>query len=188
MRISSACLGSLATNCYLLELESGTVLIDPAADTPAFQRLINGHTIDWVVLTHGHFDHVGGAWAVPHAKIAMHADDLVFLDQAHPKHPEIHRFVSEDDVLLPGIEILHLPGHSPGSIALRIDDALFVGDVLFAGSIGRTDLPHGSMKALAESLKRVVCLPGDFDVYPGHGDFTTLERERHFNPYLQMLR
>lgn len=187
MRISSACLGPLATNCYLIELDSGTLLIDPAEDSPALHRLIDGHGIDWVVLTHGHFDHVGGAWAVP-AKIAMHRDDLPLIEHAHPQHPAIHKFVVDGERLHPDVEIMHLPGHSPGSIALKIEDALFVGDVLFAGSIGRTDLPLGSMKVLAESLKRLTTLAGDFDVYPGHGDFTTLECERHINPYLRMLR
>ncbi|MCK5827715.1 MBL fold metallo-hydrolase [Candidatus Bipolaricaulota bacterium] len=188
MHISSACLGPLATNGYLIELDSGNLLIDPAEDGPALQKLIGGRSIDWVVLTHGHFDHIGGAWAVPEAKIAMHRDDLPFVDQEYPDHDEIHRFIQDGDELLPGVETMHLPGHSPGSIALKIEDALFVGDVLFAGSIGRTDLPSGSMKVLSESLRRLINLPGDFDVYPGHGDFTTLNCERQTNPYLRMMR
>ena len=188
MHISSACLGSLATNCYLVELDSGILLIDPAEDSPGLRSLIDGRSIDLVVLTHGHFDHVGGAWAVGAPIIAMHRDDLPFVDHAYPNHNEIHRFVEDGDELLPGVEMLHLPGHSPGSIALKIEDALFVGDVLFAGSIGRTDLPSGSMKVLSESLRRLIALPGDFDVYPGHGDFTTLNCERQMNPYLRMMR
>jgi glyoxylase-like metal-dependent hydrolase (beta-lactamase superfamily II) len=188
MLITSACLGPLATNAYLIELDSGTLLIDPAEDGPALQKLIGDRSMDWVVLTHGHFDHIGGAWALPEAKIAMHHDDLRFVDQAHPGHVEIHRFVQDGDEILPGVRTLHLPGHSPGSIALRIEDALFVGDVLFAGSIGRTDLPGGSMKVLSDSLRRLINLPGDFDVYPGHGDFTTLNCERQMNPYLRMMR
>jgi glyoxylase-like metal-dependent hydrolase (beta-lactamase superfamily II) len=73
-------------------------------------------------------------------------------------------------------------------LVLQIEDALFVGDVLFAGSIGRIDLPNGSMKVMAESLRRLTALPGDYDVYPGHGVFTTLNCERQINPYLRMLR
>ena len=84
--------------------------------------------------------------------------------------------------------MLHLPGHSPGSIALKIEDALFVGDVLFTGSIGRTDFPGGSMKAMSDSLRRLIELDGDFDVYPGHGPATTLNCERDTNPYLRMMR
>ena len=188
MHISSACLGPLATNCYLIELDSGTLLIDPAEDCPALHSLIGNRSIDVVVLTHGHFDHVGGAWAVDTPTIVMHREDLPFVDNAFPDHDEIHRFVEDGDEILPGVETMHLPGHSPGSIALRIEDALFVGDVLFAGSIGRTDLPSGSMKVLADSLRRLTALSGDFDVYPGHGDFTTLNCERQINPYLRMMR
>ncbi|MFC2082875.1 MBL fold metallo-hydrolase [Candidatus Bipolaricaulota bacterium] len=188
MRVSSACLGPLATNCYLIEHESGTLLVDPAEDSPALHSLIGNRSIDVVILTHGHFDHVGGAWSTNAPEIVMHRDDLPFIDQLFPDHDPIHRFVEGGDELLPGVEILHSPGHSPGSIVLRIDDALFVGDVLFASSIGRTDLPGGSMEVLAESLRRLTALPGDYDVYPGHGDFTTLNCERQINPYIRMLR
>lgn len=188
MRVSSVCLGSLATNCYLVELESGTLLIDPAEDSPALHALIDDRSIDIVVLTHGHFDHVGGAWAVDSPEIVMHREDLPFVDQFLPEHGPIHRFIADGDEILPGVKVLHLPGHSPGSVVLQVEDALFVGDVLFAGSIGRTDLPSGSMKVMAESLRRLTALPGDYDVYPGHGAFTTLNCERQINPYIRMLR
>jgi hydroxyacylglutathione hydrolase len=188
MRVSSACLGSLATNCYLIELDSGTLLVDPAEDCPELHSLIDGNSVDFVILTHGHFDHVKGAWAVGAPTVCLHREDLPFVDQAVPDHEKIHRFVEDGDEILPGVEVMHLPGHSPGSIALKIEDALFVGDVLFAGSIGRTDLPQGSMEVLAGSLRRLVALPGEFQVYPGHGDFTTLNCERQINPYLRMMR
>jgi hydroxyacylglutathione hydrolase len=188
MRVSSTCLGSLATNCYLIELDSGTLLVDPAEDCPELHSFIDRRSIDVVVLTHGHFDHVGGAWAVGAPTIVMHREDLpFFVEQAIP-HGEINRFVKDGDAIFPGVEVMHLPGHSPGSIALKIEDALFVGDVLFAGSIGRSDLPRGSMKVLADSLRRLMALSGEFDVYPGHGDFTTLNCERQINPYLRMMR
>lgn len=188
MHVSSACLGSLATNCFLIELDSGTLLVDPAENCPALHSFIDGRSIDVVVLTHGHFDHVGGAWAANAPTVVMHREDLPFVDQAVPNHSEIQRFVEDGDEILPGVEVMHLPGHSPGSIALKIEDALFVGDVLFAGSIGRSDLPRGSMKVLADSLRRLIALSGEFDVYPGHGDFTTLNCERQINPYLRMMR
>jgi hydroxyacylglutathione hydrolase len=188
MRVSSACLGSLGTNCYLVELGSVTFLIDPAEDSAALHSLIGDRSIDVVVLTHGHFDHVGGAWATDAPEIVMHRDDLPFVDQFFPEHDPIHRFIEDGDEILPGVKALHLPGHSPGSMILRIEDALFVGDVLFAGSIGRTDLPGGSMEVMADSLRRLAALPGDFDVYPGHGQSTTLDCERRINPYIRMLR
>lgn len=188
MLVSSACLGPLGTNCYLIELDAGILLVDPAEDSPALRSLVGDRSIDAVVLTHGHFDHVGGAWATSAPEIAMHRDDLPFVDQFFPDHKPIQRFIADGDEILPGVQVLHLPGHSPGSVALKIEDALFVGDVLFAGSIGRTDLPGGSMDILADSLRRLMALPGDFDVYPGHGDATTLRCEREINPYVRMLR
>jgi hydroxyacylglutathione hydrolase len=188
MRVSSACLGSLGTNCYLIELESGTFLIDPAEDSPALHALIGDRSIDVVVLTHGHFDHVGGLWATGASEIVMHRDDLPFVDQLFPEHDPIQRFVEDGDEILSGVKVLHLPGHSPGSIVLLVEDALFVGDVLFAGSIGRTDLPGGSMEVMADSLRRLAALPEDYDVYPGHGQSTTLDCERRINPYIRMLR
>jgi hydroxyacylglutathione hydrolase len=188
MRISSACLGPLGTNCYLIELEEGALLVDPAEDSPQLRALIGNRSIDVVVLTHGHFDHVGGAWISPETDIAMHRDDLRFVDEFFPDHGPIKRFVDDGDEILPGVQVLHLPGHSPGSIALRIDDCLFVGDVLFADSIGRTDLPGGSMDVMADSIRRLMALPGDFAVYPGHGESTTLACERDINPYVRMLR
>ncbi len=188
MRVSSACLGPLATNCYLIEMDTYTLLVDPADASPELDALIGNRSIDAVVLTHGHFDHIGGAWSVADAAVLMHAEDLALLDETSPDHGPIETFLSDGDSLAPGIDVLHLPGHSPGSIALKVEDALFVGDVLFAGSIGRTDLPGGSMKAMSDSLRRLIELDGDFDVYPGHGPATTLNCERDTNPYLRMMR
>jgi hydroxyacylglutathione hydrolase len=188
MRVTSACLGPLGTNCYLIERDSKSLLVDPAEDSEALHALIGERSVDIVVLTHGHFDHVGGAWAVKASEILMHSDDLPFVDRFFPDHGAIDRYVEEGDEVLPGVAVLHLPGHSPGSIALRIEDNLFVGDVLFAGSIGRTDLPGGSTAAMTASLKRLSALSEDLTIYPGHGETTTLRVERETNPYLRMVR
>lgn len=188
MNVRSACLGPLGTNCYLVEHPEWTLLIDPAEGGPALDALIGTHTVDWIVLTHGHFDHVGGAWAVPAARVAMHKADLPFVEQAVADHGSVDRWLVEGDDWLPGVAVLHLPGHSPGSVALQIGNALFVGDVLFARSVGRTDLPGGSPTAMMQSLKRLASLSGDLEIYPGHGEITTLEIERRTNPYLQALR
>jgi len=187
MRISSVCLGPLATNCYLIEGTAKTVLVDPAEPSDQLLSFVGDRTIDIVVLTHGHFDHIGGAWAFDNAEIMMHKADLPFVDHAHPDHPPIDRYLSEGDEVIDGLPVLHLPGHSPGSIVLRCTDALIVGDLLFEGSIGRTDLPGGAPREMQHSLRRIVELEGDPIVYPGHGPMSTLGEERRSNPYLLML-
>ena len=187
MRISSVCLGPLATNCYLIESTSKTVLVDPAELSDPLLFFVGDRSIDIVVLTHGHFDHIGGAWAFDNAEIVMHEADLPFVDQADPEHPPIDRYLSEGDEVIDGLTVLHLPGHSPGSIVLQSPDALIVGDLLFQGSIGRTDLPGGAPRQMQNSLRRIVELEGDPIVYPGHGPTTTLQEERRSNPYLLML-
>jgi len=183
MRIESICLGPLATNCYLVESGGMTLLIDPAEDSDRLRSFLDGRRVDFVVDTHGHFDHVGGNWAANGAPVCCHEADLPYLDHAHPGHPPVDRYLKDGDELS-GLRVLHTPGHSPGSIVLAGDHVLFVGDLLFAGSVGRTDLPGGSPRRMAESLRRIARLPGEYTVYPGHGPPTTLERERRTNPFL----
>jgi len=188
MRAASICLGPLATNCYLIELDGMTVLIDPAEDSELLSSFLGTVSVDIVVLTHGHFDHVGGAWACNGAKVMMHEADLLYVDHFFPDHGPIDRTLDEGDEVVAGLTVLHTPGHSPGSLVLLSDGALFVGDLLFAGSIGRTDLPGGSPREMDASLRRIAGLSGDPIVYPGHGEATTLERERETNPFLVSMR
>ncbi len=184
MRVSSICLGPLATNCYLIEADGTRMLIDPAEDSEALMSFLGDRAVDIVLLTHGHFDHVGGAWACDGARVMIHEADLPYVDHVHPDHRPIDRFVDEGDEILPGLKILHTPGHSPGSIVLLGDGILFGGDLLFAGSIGRTDFPGGSPREMEASLRRIATLSGDLTVYPGHGEITTLAEERETNPFL----
>jgi glyoxylase-like metal-dependent hydrolase (beta-lactamase superfamily II) len=179
-------LGPLATNCYIVSDGTRTVVIDPAEDAAELRASLAGRTIDWVINTHGHFDHVGGNWAIDPSgeRILIHPDDIPWVDEAYPGHPPFVRALHEGDTPIPSLRALHLPGHSRGSVALVGGGAIFCGDVLFAGSIGRTDLPGGSWDHLQQSLKRLVSLPGDYIVYPGHGPQTTLGHERRTNPFL----
>jgi len=188
MRVSSICLGPLATNCFLVEMDGTSVLVDPAEDSEALSSFLGDASVDIVVLTHGHFDHVGGAWACRGASVMMHKADLPYVDHFYPDHRPIDRYLDEGDDIVAGLSVLHTPGHSPGSIVLLADGALLVGDLLFAGSIGRTDLPGGSAREMEASLRRIVGLPGDPAVYPGHGEATTLGRERGTNPFLASMR
>jgi len=190
MRVESICLGQLATNCYLVSVNGVTVLIDPAEPSEPLFSFIGNRKIDLVVNTHGHFDHIGGNWALQTkgSQVLIHQKDLQFVDRFYPDHPPIDRYLKEGEEIAGILRVLHVPGHSPGSVALVGDGVLFSGDLLFAGSIGRTDLPGGSIKEMRRSLRQILALPGDYRVYPGHGGITTLEKERKTNPFILSLR
>ena len=187
IRVTSVCLGSLGTNAYLIEAGENVLLVDPAADDPALHALVGSRQVGLVVNTHGHFDHIGGNWAVPSEAVCIHEADEKLASFFYPDHPSFNRKLKDGEELVKGVRVLHTPGHSPGSIVLVMDGALVTGDLLFAGSIGRTDLPGGSDEEMDESLRKIMALPGDYDVYPGHGPATTLERERRRNPFLRGL-
>jgi hydroxyacylglutathione hydrolase len=187
IKVTSAVLGSLGTNAYLVDTGHHVLLVDPAADEPALRTLVGDRRIDFVVDTHGHFDHIGGNWAVPAGAVCIHEADAELGALFFPHHPPFQRLLRDGDELVPGVHVLHTPGHSPGSIVLVMDGVLLTGDLLFAGSIGRTDLPGGSDDEIETSLKNLLALSGDYVVYPGHGESTTLERERRQNPFLRGL-
>ena len=187
-------LGAYQTNSYLVwdETSPTCVVIDPGyePDTVLAEAKTLGKEIAAILLTHGHFDHVGGV-----REIAAETGCRVYLcdaDLAMPPqmtagplyYTNIYgegSFVEEAGL---SFKVLHTPGHTPGSVCLMCENALFSGDTLFWGSCGRTDLPGGNWATIQKSLKRLAALPGDYDVYPGHGNATKLSFERNFNPYM----
>lgn len=198
--------GLLQCNCYLVgdpETHDG-IVIDPGDDPDAILEAAERHglRLGAAVATHAHFDHVLAAEALrERAGIPfwIHRDDLemlsfqqeagrMFMGIELPPPPEVDRRLVDGDEAAAGsvrLEVLHTPGHSPGSISLVAPgEAVFSGDTLFAGSIGRTDLPGGSQELeLASIVQRLFPL-GDLPVYPGHGGPTTIDRERVTNPFV----
>ena len=198
MLIKTLPVGHLETNCYIVTDEETLkcAVIDPGADSNTILDYIesNNLTVEAIFLTHGHFDHTMALDAVmeatgapaymckPDANIGGYNSSRRIADSDNVT------WYSEGDVVgVGGLEftVMETPGHSPGSVTLRCDSALFSGDTLFRDSCGRTDLGGGSMETLLESLRRLSKLDGDFEVYPGHAESTTLDRERSFNYYMR---
>lgn len=179
------------SNIYLLETNGHKIMID-AGGTPEFiKSLLQKQTFvpDYVLLTHGHIDHILALEMLENAKIFIHKDDAHYLvDPNFNLSPRLigHHFIFNDHVYdyeqLPnelGIDVIHVPGHSPGSVALLINNKLFTGDTLFCNGIGNTSFPGGDLNAELNSVKKLLSLPGDMLVYPGHGPSTTIASEQN---------
>lgn len=204
MEIDVIAVGPMGANCYLVwKQKEAAVLIDPGADADKISRRLEekGLMPCAVLLTHGHFDHAGAVAALKEKyplEVVIGAED-----EEMPGNPQqdasalvggqvalfsIGRTVVDGErFMLGGIEFeaLHTPGHTRGSMVYRSGGALFTGDTLFAGSVGRTDFYGGDFRALSASLRRLAGLEGDYRVFPGHGPETTLEAERRTNPFLE---
>ena len=198
MKVSVMQVGPIGTNCYFLQdEESGlTAIIDPGDD---WERILHQvkkaeGEVKYILLTHGHYDHTTAVpdlvKALPGVQVYIHqADANGAGSQLFPLAAQVKDLnnYDEGDTLSLGsltIEVLHTPGHSKGSVTLKVGDVLFTGDTLFCGSCGRTDLRGGSYEEIMASLKRLGELEGDFHVCPGHDRTSTLERERKYNPFL----
>ena len=195
LNIRTLPLGAYQTNCYLVWGEDSPtcVVIDPGYEPETILSEVKklGKEIAAVLLTHGHFDHVGAVKdlaAEVDCPVYLCAEDLSMPPQmtAGPLY-YTNTYAEGDFVEAAGLafKVLHTPGHTPGSVCLMCENVIFSGDTLFWGSCGRTDLPGGSWSTIRKSLKRLAELSGDYDVYPGHGDSTTLSFERKMNPYMQ---
>ena len=195
MKVYALPLGDYQTNCYIVHNEGSTTcaVIDPgyySEDILDFCR-DKGLSVAAILLTHGHFDHVGAV-----KELAAEAECPVYLHEADLAMPPMmtagklyytNAYHEGDTVTVADVTftVLHTPGHTPGSVCLMADGHLFTGDTLFAMSCGRTDLPGGSWKTIQDSLKRLSSLEGNFWVHPGHGESTTLSQEKQYNPYMR---
>ncbi len=195
-------LGGYQTNCYLVwgGESDRCVVIDPgyAPEAVLQKAAALGKTVEAVLLTHGHFDHVGGVEAIVRktgCALWMHQGDWsqpkdALTMQLYPLANVVSipvSFYEEGEVLsLAGVQfrVYETPGHTWGSVCLQAGNALFTGDTLFAGSCGRTDLPGGDWGTICSSLRRLAEMEGNYTVYPGHGASTSLDTERKQNPYL----
>ncbi len=188
-------LGDYQTNCYLAWEENSEtcVVIDPGYEPDRVLAAADaaGKKITAILLTHGHFDHVGGVREIAYrtgCRIYIHRQELLLPQTMTAGELFYSNTYSQGDTLrLAGLElqILHTPGHTPGSVCLIAEDTMFSGDTLFQGSIGRTDFPGGDISQMRASLKRLKELPVNYRVLPGHGGETTLFAEKESNPFLQ---
>jgi glyoxylase-like metal-dependent hydrolase (beta-lactamase superfamily II) len=208
MRVLTVVTGPLAVNTYIVYRDGreDAVVIDPGDNPQSIARALNHAFLrpTHLLLTHGHFDHIGAVEELRKrygAQVMIHIDDAEMLtSMTRHTMPFIHvtlsskpadRQLGDGDVIeAAGVtfRVLHTPGHTPGSVCYIAEDMMFSGDTLFAGSIGRTDFDDGSSRDMGKSLRRLCTLDGDYTVLPGHGQATTLESERRHNPYMSFER
>jgi hydroxyacylglutathione hydrolase len=205
MILTRLVVGPLQVNCFIVEDEKtkDAVVIDPGDDAADILKLIKdkGLKVRYIVNTHGHFDHIGANKAVKEAtgaELLIHEADAPMMAAASKQasvfgmqavlSPPADRFVKDGEVITAGeiaLKVAHTPGHSLGGICLLEQGIAFTGDSLFAGSIGRTDLPGGDLKTLLRSIKKsLMVLPDDTRVFSGHGPISTIGEERKENPFL----
>ena len=203
-KIHTIVVGRLQTNCYVLQSESTALVIDPGDEPERIIRFLKDIAVKptHIVATHTHFDHVLGVDTI-RAKLKIpfliHRDDLSMLESMQsrvrqimdfsvPPPPKVDQFLEDGQSIEFGqdkVEVIHTPGHSPGSISLAGQDFVMTGDALFNQSIGRTDLPGGDLDTLIRSItQRLFILDDDTIVYPGHGPETSIGDEKFANPFV----
>jgi len=190
-------LGIYFVNCYLIREENSRscIAIDPGGHPEKVLKFLqeNDLPLEAILLTHGHFDHVGAVkdlYEKTLCKVYLHSNDLMLPENftAGPLY-YTHNYDEGDVLELAGltIRVIHTPGHTGGSVCLIVDDVIFSGDTLFCHSCGRTDLPGGDPDAIMKSLARLKAMEGDYRVLPGHNRATTLAVEREYNPFMKKV-
>lgn len=205
LKLTTFAPGMVYANCYIVTDEESkeAFVVDPGVYNKRFEAALRAAGVEklrYILLTHGHFDHISGVKALKEdfgGDVVIHREDAGCLyDKSKslaskfffPQHDVTADVLVDDGQRLPfgegEIEVIHTPGHTKGSVCYTIKDIMLSGDTLFKSSIGRTDFPGGSIEEMKESLKRLAALERNYTVYPGHAESTTLEREKKYNPYV----
>ena len=202
MKVIQQPLGPVQANCYLVMENHHALIIDPADILPNLDEILNQNdcTLDAIVLTHAHFDHISGVDKIVNkfgCDVYLNPNEFDFLlDSNLNSSSAFYMDVTcnanakpliegKNEIAGFEVEAIYCPGHSIGSTVLKIEDCLFTGDVLFQGSIGRMDLATGSVSSMKQSLKKLAQLDKDYKVYPGHGPSTSLSQEKKWNESLK---
>ncbi len=195
MRIKTLVVGTLYTNCYIVSEGDEAFIIDPGAEADYILEQVKGLKVKAILATHGHFDHI---LAVERLKRALKApflihpadgwimeESLKWINPPRPAPGIDAPLIGELDLKGHKFEVIHTPGHTPGSVSILVDnEILFSGDTLFQGSVGRYDFPGSSFEDLKKSIKKLMELPDHVKVYPGHGGETTIGDERRENWFI----
>lgn len=193
MTIKAIRSGLMGNNTYIIENDGFCAVIDPAHRNRALVDYLKSEgapKLKYILLTHGHFDHVWDAGKLREmtgAEIAIHKEDAAQLEielqnAGTPGSADI--YIGEGDEIF-GLKVIHTPGHSRGSVCFMTEEEIFSGDTVFENTVGRTDFEGGSIEKMYESIDRISVLDKDYIIYPGHGAATTLYREKAENPYFK---